>query len=352
MSVFHSLSVGAIREEIGGQAKTVIFDVPEDLAGTFRWRAGQHVTLRFDLAGREERRSYSISASPVSGPLQITVKRVEGGLVSNHINDRIVAGDRIDIMPPFGGFCLDPDKSARRTCYFLAGGSGITPLIAMVQALLAAEPYSTAHLVFGNRNAASILFRVDLENLAARHRERLTVSHVLSAADWLSSFSPWRRGHIDEAAIEALFAELPPYAQDVQYFVCGPGAMNGSVRGALMNLDVPAGRIHMESFGGVQVDDDGVEGLAAQVQVTLAGTTHAVRVAAGQTLLESLRAHKLDPPFSCQSGVCGACRAQLTSGEVHMRSRSALEDSDVDAGAILTCQSVARSKALAIAFDG
>lgn len=351
MSAFHCLSVGAVREEIGGRARTVIFDVPEDLAETFRWRAGQHVTLRFDLAGQEERRSYSISASPVSGPLQITVKRVEGGLVSNHINDHIVAGDRIDVMPPFGGFCLDPDKSARRTCYFFAGGSGITPLIAMVQALLEDEPFSTAHLVFGNRNAASILFREGIEDLAARHKERMTVSHVLSAPSWLSSFSPWRSGRIDEAAIETLFAEQPPYAQDVQYFVCGPGAMNGSVKSALMNLDVPANRIHMESFGAMQVEEDGVKGVAAQAQVTLDGATHDVSVAAGQTLLEAIRAHNLDPPFSCQSGVCGACRARLTSGAAHMRARMALEDSDIEDSAILTCQSVAQSKELAIAFE-
>lgn len=351
MSAFHSLAVGAVCEEIGGQAKTVIFDVPDDLEKQFRWRAGQHVTLRFDLAGREERRSYSISASPVSGPLQITVKRVEGGLVSNHINDHIVAGDRIDVMPPFGGFCLDPQRSARRTGYFFAGGSGITPLRAMVQSLLEAEPHSVAHLVFGNRDAASILFREDLEDLCARHRERLTVSHVLSAPSWLSSFTPWRSGHIDQSAIKALFAEQPPYAQDVQYFVCGPGAMNASVKTALMGLDVPANRIHMESFGTAELADDGVEGLAAQAKVTLDGTTHEVPVADRQTLLEAVRAHKLDPPFSCQSGVCGACRAQLTSGDVHMRAHMALEDSDIEDGAILTCQSVARSKALSIAFD-
>ncbi|MEM9104560.1 MAG: FAD-binding oxidoreductase, partial [Pseudomonadota bacterium] len=91
MPVFQGLVVGAVREEIDGQAKTVIFDVPDDLADNFSWRAGQHITLRFVLAGQEERRSYSISASPVSGPLQITVKRVQGGLVSNHINDNVDA---------------------------------------------------------------------------------------------------------------------------------------------------------------------------------------------------------------------------------------------------------------------
>ncbi|MEM9104955.1 MAG: 2Fe-2S iron-sulfur cluster binding domain-containing protein, partial [Pseudomonadota bacterium] len=97
--------------------------------------------------------------------------------------------------------------------------------------------------------------------------------------------------------------------------------------------------------------DDGVEGLAARAQVTLDDKTLELDVAGGQTLLEAIRKQKLDPPFSCQSGVCGACRARLTTGEVHMRSRMALEDRDIERGTILTCQSVARSRELAIVFE-
>ena len=118
---FHPLRVIDTRNEIGGMAKTVMLEVPTPLAQVFRWRAGQHLSFRFDFNGEEVRRSYSISSSPVSGePLRITVKRVESGLVSNHINDTIETGDVLQVMPPFGGFCLDAGETQRRTHYFLA----------------------------------------------------------------------------------------------------------------------------------------------------------------------------------------------------------------------------------------
>ncbi len=349
---FHKLVVADTREEIGGMAKSVMFRVPQPLAETFMWRAGQHLTLRFTIDGEEARRSYSISSSPVSGdPLRITVKRVKGGLVSNHINDTVQAGDLIDVMPPFGGFCLDTGATQRRTHYFFGAGSGITPLYAMLHSVMAAEPHSVAHLAYGNKNADSILLRDSFEALLEQHPDRLSVHHVLSAPSMWSGFSYWRKGIIDKAAIEALIAVNPPYAQDAQYYICGPGGMNNAVKAALMALDVSANRIHMESYGGAVDLDDSVKGIASTATVRLDGTDHAVPIAKGQTVLEAVRASDLAPPFSCQSGVCGACRAQLSKGEVHMRIRMALEDGDIEQGAILTCQSVATSAEIALSYD-
>ncbi|MGI9406032.1 MAG: FAD-binding oxidoreductase, partial [Hyphomicrobiaceae bacterium] len=142
MSGFHSLRVLNVISETDN-AKSVRFDVPDSLRDKFLWRAGQHLTVRFMLNGQDVRRSYSISSSPISGePLQITVKRLKDGLVSNHINDRIKPGDEIDVMAPFGGFCLDPGEKLRRTHYFFGAGSGITPLFAMLHSVLCGEPHS------------------------------------------------------------------------------------------------------------------------------------------------------------------------------------------------------------------
>ncbi|MGI9391567.1 MAG: 2Fe-2S iron-sulfur cluster-binding protein [Boseongicola sp.] len=349
---FHKLVVADTREEIGGMAKSVMFDVPQPLANIFEWRAGQHLTLRFTIDGEEVRRSYSISSSPVSGdPLRITVKRVKNGLVSNHINGTIQAGDVIDVMPPFGGFCLDTSETKRRTHYFFGAGSGITPLHAMLQSVMVAEPHSVAHLAYGNKDADSILLRDEFETQLEQNPERLSVQHVLSVPSMWSGFSYWRKGIVDKAAIEALIAENPPYAQDAQYYICGPGGMNKSVKAALMALDVPANRIHMESYGGAVELDDSVKGIAATATVQLGGSIHSIAIAKGQTVLEAARASGLTPPYSCQSGVCGACRARMSKGDVHMRARMALEDDDIDRGAILTCQSVATSSEIALNYD-
>ncbi len=334
------------------QATSVRFAVPLDLSDTFLWRAGQHVTLRFWIDGVEVRRSYSISETPASGaPLRITVKRVKGGLVSNHINDRITAGDIVDVMPPFGGFCLEPEPISRRTYYFFGAGSGITPLYAMIRTIMVAEPYSVAFLAYGNVNAGSIIFRKPLADMEQQTEGRLIARHVLSSPSWLSSFSHWRRGRIDGDAIAAFVDEHPPYAQDAQYYVCGPGGMNSTVRAALQGLDVPDVRIHTESYGASEPLDDSIKGVAATASVRLKGTSLTVPISAGQTVLDAVRAAGVNPPYSCESGVCGACRAHLRNGKVHLRARMALTEADVERGIILTCQALPTTPQLAVEYD-
>jgi ring-1,2-phenylacetyl-CoA epoxidase subunit PaaE len=349
---FFPLRVCGTRVEPDGVAKTVMFDVPDHLMDIFAWRPGQHVSVRFNIDGEEHRRSYSISSSPYSGdPLRITVKWVKGGRVSNFINDTVQEGQTIDVMPPFGSFCLDPDETARRTHYFFGAGSGITPLFAMLNSVLTAEPHSVAHLVYGNTNAKSILLQHELSVLQQAHPERFTINHVFSKPGWWSSAEYWRQGTIDKAAIEALIAEYPPYAQDARYYVCGPGDMNQAVKSALMSIDVPQNRIHMESYGAAPDLDTGIDGVDATAELTLEGTRHLISVSKGQTILHAAQSAGLKPPYSCQSGVCGACRAKLTNGTVHMRARMALEDKDIKAGEILTCQSIPTAEKLTISFD-
>jgi ring-1,2-phenylacetyl-CoA epoxidase subunit PaaE len=349
---FHPLTVLDTREEIGGMAKTVMFDVPNALRDTFAWRAGQHLSFRFVVNGEEHRRSYSISSSPFTGdPLRITVKRVKDGVISNHINDNVHKGDIIDVMPANGAFCLDPGMMARRTHYFFGAGSGITPLYAMLSSVMIAEPNSFVHLAYGNNNEKSILLNDEINSLWGQNADRMTVHHVFSKPGWWSSANYWRSGKIDKDAIEALITENPPYAQDAHYYLCGPGGMNKSVKAALMSLDVPANRIHMESYGGAEELDTSVDGVAATAQITLGGKTQTVEIAAGRTVLEAAAAAGMKPPFSCQSGVCGSCKAKITNGNVPMRARMALEDKDVEGGAILTCQALPTTNQVSVNYD-
>lgn len=336
-----------------GQATTVLFDVPEQLRDTFRWKPGQHVTLRFRIDDEEVRRPYSISDSPVGGaPLRVTVKRNTGGLVSNHINDHVAAEDVIDVMPPFGGFLLDTAPQARRTHYFFCAGSGITPIYAMIRSVLAAEPHSVARLAYGNVNADSVIFHEELARLEEESQGRLTVRHVLSSPAWLSSFPYWRRGRIDAKCVADFINEHPPYAQDARYYLCGPGDMNAAARAALMGIDVPNTRIHMENYRPVAPPDDSVAGIAADATVRLKGATLSVGVSAGQTVLDAVRAATASPPpYSCESGVCGACRARLREGKVHLRARMALTDAEISRGAILTCQALPTTPKLTVEYD-
>ncbi|WP_298905059.1 2Fe-2S iron-sulfur cluster-binding protein [uncultured Aliiroseovarius sp.] len=347
---FHKLTVASITPEIDGAATSVVFNVPDALQDDFTWTAGQHLTLRFAFDGEEERRSYTIS-NPPGAELRITVKRVKGGKVSNHIGDALNVGDEVEVMPPFGGFTLTPGATARRTHYFFGAGSGITPLYAMINAVMTNEPFSVAHLVYGNADAQSIIFQDSLSDLTDQHPDRLTVRHVLSSPSLWSWFTPWRTGRVDAAAISVAISETPPEAQDVQYWICGPGSMNGDVKSILMGLDVPADRIHMESFGGAGKSTVPVTGsVAATAQITLNGVTHEVVVGKGQTVLQAALTAGVDIPFSCQSGVCGACKAHLSEGKVHMSARMALEDDEVANNEILCCQSFPLTDRLNLSF--
>lgn len=346
---FYNLTVADLRQEIGGDATSVIFTAPTGMEEHFQWQAGQHLPLRFLIDGQEQRRCYTISNSP-DLPLRITVKRVKGGTVSNHIADRLAIGDRIQAQLPSGRFSLEPGHLKRRTHYFLGAGSGITPLFSMLNTVLSSEPHSVAHLIYGNKNAKSIIFHEDLDALTTAYPERFTVRHVLSSPSMWTWFTPWRSGRLDAKAIAAAIEETPPIAQDAQYWICGPGEMNISTRSALMGLDVPANRIHMESFGGAAIFDNSIEGVPAMASIALNGSKHTVPVAAGQTVLEAALGAGLRPNYSCQSGVCGSCKARLKEGSVHMRAQMALDDRDVANGEILTCQSVAETNTLLIEF--
>ncbi len=347
---FYPLTVQATQQETK-EATTVMFAVPTEWQPIFQWRAGQHLTLRCFLNGEELRRAYSISASPFSGdPLRITVKRVKGGRVSTYINDQLKPGATLEVMPPFGGFQLDPEANKRRTHYFFGAGSGVTPLFAMLHSVLLAEPYSDVRFAYGNIDAKHIIFQQALAQLCAEYGQRLSIAHILSAPALWSNHSYWRKGRLDQAASAAFINAHPPYAQDTQYYICGPGGMNEAVQTALLNLDVPAARIHSESYGGAVETDDSISGIAASARVTLRGVEHTVAVAAGQTLLAANRAAGLEPPFTCEAGVCGACRAQLLDGSVQMRARMALTEEAIAAGAILTCQALATTPTLTLQY--
>ncbi|MDE0169069.1 MAG: ferredoxin--NADP reductase [bacterium] len=347
---FHRLRVLGKRAETR-DATSVSFEVPPPLREAFRWRAGQHITLRFRIEGRQERRPYSISQNPFGDrPLRVTVKRIRGGLVSNHIHRNVVPGQAVDVMPPFGGFCLDADPRERRTHYFFGAGSGITPLYAMIGSVLAAEPYSTALLAYGNTDYAGIIFRDALGALESGSGGRLRVRHVLSSPTRRAPSRPWRRGRIGAATVADFIDEHPPYAQDTRYYVCGPGDMNTVVRAALLGIDVPEERIHTESYRPTTPPDDSVAGVGAAMTVHLDGRTLQVTAEAGQTILEAVRDAGAAPPYSCESGVCGACRARLRDGSAHLRATMALTSAELARGVILTCQALPTTPRLTVDY--
>jgi ring-1,2-phenylacetyl-CoA epoxidase subunit PaaE len=364
---FHDLSLREVRPETK-DAVTLVFDVPNELAETFRYKQGQYLTLRFDINGQEERRSYSMCSSPIEDHLAVTVKRVDSGKVSNYINDELKAGDTVSVMPADGRFYTELNADQRKDYYLFGAGSGITPLMSILKTILEEEPKSTVFLLYGNRDEQSIIFRDRLETLQHKYADQFIVEHILSKpprekAGGVFGFLKkgnltWdgRVGRIDHSHIARFLQENPPRSsQTAEYFICGPGGMIDSVEAALLGQGIAKKQIHSERFSSGPVaaaDQSSTAGLdGAKVTVQLDGATFDVTVKAGKTILETLLAQKYDPPYSCTSGACSTCMAKLQKGSVKMDACFALDEDEVEAGYILTCQSHPTSEEVVITYD-
>lgn len=339
-------------------SKSIEFEVPEHLKETFKYHSGQYLTLSLEVQGDDVRRAYSLCSSPyTSSNLKVGVKRVNGGLVSNYINDYVKVGDVIDVLPPMGDFSVEVSPARYKSYYLFAAGSGITPIISILKSILEVEVNSYVYLAFGNKNKNTIIFDEELKALHKKYAERFKMVYTLSKpksslSSLLSSKKKgFTKGRIDTEFVHGFIKDNPPYAQDTAYYICGPEAMITSTKQALEQIDVPAERIHIEYFGSSAADEKngGVEN--ALLQAYINNDLVEVRIPKSKTILRTLLDNKYDVPFSCEGGVCGMCKCKLTKGEVSMHNNLALDEQDLEDGYILACQSIPTTESLEIHIE-
>lgn len=336
-------------------AVAVSFAVPEEHKETFQYKPGQYLTLEFTLNGEKVRRSYSLCSSPEENKsLRVGVKRVKGGLVSNHINDHVKVGDLIEVLPPDGRFFADVHKDNYKTYFLFSAGSGITPILSILKTVLLTEKNSFVHLIYGNSNQDSIMFKEELDALQEQYADRLIIVHCLSKPKtdwWGNSEFEFRKGRVDKDAIQWFMDTYPPYAQNAEYYICGPGKMIENTVKALKNIDVPDNRIYVERFGGGGQETE-VKGVAdAQLKAKIYGTEANTTIAEGKTVLRALIDAGYDPPYSCEGGVCSTCKCKVIKGEVSMRINLALTDKEVKNGYVLSCQSIPMTDEIEIEYE-
>jgi ring-1,2-phenylacetyl-CoA epoxidase subunit PaaE len=352
---FHRLRIAEIVPETA-EANSIRFDVPAELEETFRFRAGQHLTLRAEIDGEEVRRNYSLCTAPHEGELMVTVKRIAGGRFSNWVADNLKAGDEIDVMPPLGSFTCDFDTAKARRYVGIAGGSGITPVMSLIRTALATEPGSRFTLFYGNRDSASVIFLDRLAELKDRYMGRFELYHFLAEEEQdIDLFN----GLLDKATCGLAIDELVPDAPAVDaWFICGPGPMMDSAESVLLDRGTPKQRIHIERFTADRPSAALAQEMAelqskaagTTVQVTLDGRTRRVPFSQSN-ILDSARVAGLPAPFACKAGVCATCRARVTSGKVEMAARYGLSDEEIAGGYVLTCQSVPVGDGVAVDYD-
>lgn len=327
-------------------ARSLVFKVPAGAdisADKLKYTPGQFLTLRVpsDRTGSVAR-CYSLCSSPHSGdPLTVTVKRTDGGYASHWLCDNAHVGMKMHVLAPSGTFTpkhLDTDF------LLLAAGSGVTPMMAILKSALS-EGSGQVTLVYANRDEKSVIFAAALRDLAAKYPDRLTVVHWLESVQGLPS-------------AVALSGLIGAYAER-EAFICGPGPFMAAAEDALKTAGAAPEGIHIEVFKSLESDpfaavviaeDDSAEGPATAV-VTLDGETHEVRWPRNANLLDVLLDKGLDAPFSCREGHCGACAVLKKSGDVDMHVNDVLEQSDLDEGLILACQSHPTSDSVEVTYD-
>jgi len=346
---FHELTVARV-DRLCDDAAAVTFDVPDELVADYAFEPGQSLTLRRVVAGRDERRSYSICA-PAGHPLRIGVREVPGGALSGWLINDVRPGDRIEVQPPSGSFTADLTRAGRHV--LIAAGSGITPVLSIAASALA-ESGSEATLLYGNRRAESVMFADEIADLKDSYPDRLQLVHVLSReAQEVDLFS----GRLDADRLRIMLPALCDVAGTDHWWLCGPYGMVSDAMAVLSELGVPAGRVHRELFYVEDVppeqehhEEKPLTG-GCEVTIVLDGRRTTATIPSDVPVLDGAQLARPDLPFACKGGVCGTCRARLVCGEVRMRRNFALEQAELDAGFVLTCQSMPVSEELTVDYD-
>jgi ring-1,2-phenylacetyl-CoA epoxidase subunit PaaE len=341
---YHTLKIADITRETS-DAVTLHFEQPQNQ--TINYKPGQFLTLIIPFEGKKERRSYSLSSTPHENTLSVTIKRVPGGKVSNYLLDNAAVGQEIEIMEPLGNFCITCDAAETRNVILLGAGSGITPLMSILKGVLREEPNSKVTLLYGNRDENSVIFKDQLEQLRAENPDRLQIAYIYSQPKQSCEY----RGRMNQSLIIKILERLQlSRISNGLYFMCGPEGMMDEVKKALNVLHVPAESVFRESFvsskltgepdskehGNVSATDED-EITTQTVTIIYEGSEYSVTVNPDQTILEAALDQDVDLPYSCQAGLCTACRGKCLSGKVHLDEREGLSDAELDEGYVLNC---------------
>lgn len=356
MSQFHSLTIKDVRPETR-DAVSIAFNIPAQLQGDFRFTQGQYLVMRTQLGDEEVRRSYSICSGVDDGELRVAIKRVPGGLFSAFANESLQVGHTLEVMPPAGQFYVRLDPSRHGNYLAVAAGSGITPILSIIKTTLESEPHSRFTLLYGNRSSASTLFREQLEDLKNRYLQRLNLIFVFSREQQDIDLY---NGRIDADKCGQLFSRWLDVKNLDAAFICGPQAMTETVRHSLKGNGMPGDRIHVELFAAVGSEQKRearetarqIDAAVSQITVISDGRALAFELPRNTlSILEAGNAQGAELPFSCKAGVCATCKAKVIEGEVEMDTNHALEDYEVAAGYVLSCQCFPISDKVVLDFD-
>jgi ring-1,2-phenylacetyl-CoA epoxidase subunit PaaE len=342
--------IGVKQETLKSKSITIATENDSD----FKYHSGQYITLRIKINGEQLVRSYSISSCPFSDKnITFTVKEIENGRVSSYLNKQINVGDELEILPPIGNFKIENSNiNQYQNYFFLAAGSGITPIISMTKTLLLNNSKSDIQLIYGNKSKSEIIFLDELNELQNQN-SNFNVYHLLTKENNSIAFSSER---ISINVIEKISLEKNiRINENCGFYICGPDEMMRNMNYHLIERKVDKSNIYFESFTTsnptekkITTENKNSE-YPKTITVVIGGKEHLIKINEGETILDA--AMDLDPPFSCMSASCMVCKAKVLEGKVIMDDEGPLDEKEMSKGYILTCQSHPDGENIKISYD-
>ncbi|ANG92776.1 phenylacetate-CoA oxygenase/reductase subunit PaaK [Enterobacteriaceae bacterium 155047] len=351
MTTFHALTVAKVEPETR-DAVTITFAIPPGLQEAYRFRPGQHLTLKAKLAGEELRRCYSICRSVGPHEVSVAVKAIDGGRFSRYARDEIKQGMAMEVMVPQGHFGYQPQAGRQGRYLAIAAGSGITPMLAILSATLTTEPESHFTLIYGNRSSQSMMFRQALADLKDSYAQRLQLVNIFSQETLDSELL---HGRINGEKLQALANTLIDFSQFDEAFICGPSVMMDEAEQALKTLGIADKAIHLERFNtaGTPVKRaTTIQTQGQKVTVRQDGRDRQITLTAeDESILDAALRQGADLPYACKGGVCATCKCKVLRGKVDMATNYSLEPDELAAGYVLSCQALPLTPDVIVDFD-
>jgi ring-1,2-phenylacetyl-CoA epoxidase subunit PaaE len=346
---FYKLSINRIKEETL-DTKSIFFDIPHGIKEVFKYVSGQYLTIKLQINGQEFRRAYSIPNSPNETEIGITVKRVDKGTVSNHVNDSLAIGDVVEVATPLGVFVYQsPNKNQTIDYILVAAGSGITPIVSILKTILENESDSSIILIYGNKTENTVIYFEELKQLQENYSNRLNIHFIFSQIE--KNHTQYLTGRINQELLNLLIKTSK--ADTENCFICGPEGLINTVSKFWNDTGRNKQQIFYEKFSSTIPDINKKinNGKNTSLTVLLDDEEHKLTLESGQTILDSMLAKEIDAPYSCGIGNCSSCIAKVLNGKAAMYKCETLDEGEVEEGYILTCQAHALSDNLIVSFD-
>ncbi len=308
-----TLNIVAINKETE-DTFTVSFKQPN--LKKIKYLAGQYVTLIIRINGRRYLRPYSFSSTfGVDATIDITIKRVLGGIISNHVIDTAKVGDVMEVMHPMGDFLVsDSIKKENKHIVLWAVGSGITPVYSILKDILKNHS-NTLTLIYGNRSHTTVIFDQALKTLEDTYISRLNSIHYYTRPVLDISGTHIIEGRIEPAKALAYIQSISDL-EHTAHFICGPAGLKESVKTALADSNVISENIFSEDFEIVKNEADFIDIHTQTIQIRKDSHLHSVEVVKGKSILEAGLDANIEMDYSCQTGNCSVCKGRLIQGQI------------------------------------